>query len=345
MPTRAYIDAFIANNIDGDYAFASEADGSPQMNASAANRFFIRSTLDAAVADAVSGGTVVFRAADDTSYTVNKDGLTFDAQDGSGAVTLTLGTANDVDLAGDQDVTVLGNGNANVINGNDGDNYITGGGGGDTISGGKGSDTIDAGSGSDTVVFSESFEDLTITRIGSTNNYIVANSTGDADAVLNVENFTINGVTVSAADAATNKGPEITSITNLQTGSILTVTEDTGMNAPVSTVAATDPNLTAGLGDHLTYSLQTTSGGEDFTGPFSIDPDNGEIRVSGPLDREGTSSYGVKVVVTDAHGNVASHDITIQLGDINDNSHGVHFGQHRQRQRERADSDRGLRCR
>ena len=264
MPTRAYIDAFIADNIDGDYAFASEADGSPQMNASAANRFFIHSTLDAAVADAVSGGTVVFRAADDISYAVNKDGLTFDAQDGSGAVTLILGTANDLELAGTQDITVLGNGNANVINGNDGDNYITGGGGGDTISGGKGSDTIDAGSGIDTVVFSESFEDLTITRVGSTNNYIVTNNrTGDFDAVLNVENFIINGVTVAASAAVTNEAP-VAGTVNL--GSVVEdVVGGRDITAAELLAAVTDVD-TLPAGRSIT-AVSIASGGGTLTNP------------------------------------------------------------------------------
>ena len=86
--------------------------------------------------------------------------------------------------------------------------------------------------------------------------------------------------------------------------------------------------------DHLTYSLQTTAGGA-FTGPFSIDADDGQIRVSGPLDFEAATSYDVKVVVTDAHGNVASQNVTINLADLNDSNPVFSSGDNCKRQRER----------
>ena len=218
MPDRAYVDAFIANNVAGDYAFATEADGDLQM-ASAANRFFIHNALDAAVGDALSGGTVVFRVEDDTTYTVNKDNLTFDAQDGSGAITLQLGTANNVNLDGDQAVTVLGNGNANVINGNDADNYISGGNGGDTINGLAGNDTIDGGDGIDTVQgYDASYH---VARDGG--EWVVRNNT-DTDSLTNVEKAVVDGQTTWLVDTAA----ELTyALANAVDGDIVQLAEGT----------------------------------------------------------------------------------------------------------------------
>jgi Ca2+-binding RTX toxin-like protein len=318
-PDRAYVDAFIANNITGDYAFAAEADGDPQLNASSANRFYIHNAIDAAVGDAVSGGNVVFRVAADTSYTVDKDGLTFDAQDGSGAISLTLGTANDVNLAGDQNVSVFGNGNANTINGNEADNFIGGAGGDDTINGGAGSDTIDAGGGTDTVAFDADYADLTITRIGASSNYIVTNSvTGETDTVLNVENFTIDGHTVSATSAVTNAAPTITSVLDSDTNSAtLLVNENAAAGTGVANVSATDPNSVL---DSLTYSLLNTDNSA-FTGPFEIDATGAiKVKTGAVLNFESTSSFTFKVQVTDAHGNTDTETVTVNLSDLNDNA-------------------------
>jgi Ca2+-binding RTX toxin-like protein len=320
-PSRTFVDDFIASNITGDYAFAAESDGDPQLNPASANRFYVHNTLDAAVGNAVSGGTVVFRVEDDINYTVNKNGLTFDAQDGSGAITLTLGTANSLNLAGDEDVIVVGNGNANTINGNAGDNNISSGGGDDVISGGAGSDTINAGSDTDTVVYSEEFADLTITRLGLTDNYIVTNTDGDSDSLFGVENLRINGVTVSAASAVTNSGPNVDSVLDDDDNSAtLLISEDAGLGAVVANVSASDLNLTAGLDEELSFTLVTPSGAA-YTGPFTIvktGAGTAEIRVNGVLNFEGTNAFPFQVKVTDAHGNSDTHSVSVGITDFNE---------------------------
>ena len=232
------------------------------------------------------------------------DTLDYSGSTVSIAVDLGLGSASGfTSVAGVENV--IGGSGADSIIGNGSDNVFNG---------GAGSDFINGGGGTDTVVLDGDFADYTITESGGTYTVKTGN---DTDIVTNVEKFKIGGVTVNVAQALTNQGPSITSITDPQTGAALAIDENTAATTLVATVSATDPNLTAGLHDHLTYSLQTTGGGV-FTGPFSIDADDGEIRVSGPLDFEASASYGVKVVVTDVHGNVASQNVTINLGDLNE---------------------------
>ena len=241
--------------------------------------------------------------------TGDADTLDYTGSTQSIAVDLGVGTASGfTSIAGVENVigssfadSIIGDGSDNVINGDGGSDFINGGGG------------------IDTVVLDGDFADYTITESGGT--YTVKTGT-DTDIVTNVEKFTIGGVTVNVAQALTNQGPSITSITDPQTGSTLSIDENTAATTLVATVSATDPNLTAGLDDQLTYSLQTTAGGA-FTGPFSIDADDGQIRVSGPLNFETATSYAVKVVVTDAHGNVASQNVIINIGDINEGLGGL----------------------
>ena len=75
-------------------------------------------------------------------------------------------------------------------------------------------------------------------------------------------------------------------------------------------VTATDPDV----GDTLTYGLDA-SGDHSH---FAIDTASGQLRTSGALDYEGTSSYAVTVTVSDGNGGTASVDVTITVTDVAD---------------------------
>ena len=75
-------------------------------------------------------------------------------------------------------------------------------------------------------------------------------------------------------------------------------------------VTATDPDV----GDTLTYGLDA-SGDHSH---FAIDTASGQLRTSGALDYEGTSSYAVTVTVRDGNGGTASVDVTITVTDVAD---------------------------
>ena len=78
-------------------------------------------------------------------------------------------------------------------------NKLLGGGGADTLDGGVGADTLDGGAGADTVVYSGIRADYTVTKEAS-GELRIANKTGEADIVGNVESFTFAGVTFSLAE-------------------------------------------------------------------------------------------------------------------------------------------------
>ena len=75
-------------------------------------------------------------------------------------------------------------------------------------------------------------------------------------------------------------------------------------------VAATDSDT----GDTLTYTLGDTA--DD--GHFDIDADSGQLKTSGALDYESTSSYSVTVTATDGGGLTASIDVTISVTNVNE---------------------------
>ncbi|MCB9993620.1 MAG: right-handed parallel beta-helix repeat-containing protein [Hyphomicrobiaceae bacterium] len=210
---------------------------------------------------------------------------------------------------------VIGSDHGDTINGFAGDDNIEGGALDDVINGGDGSDMIDGGGGSDTVVLDGSFANYTIAGNGGT--YTVV-SGADTDVLTHIEKIKINGVTVNADDARTNIGIAINSIIDPETGSTISVDENSATGTAVATVNVT--NSQTALGDTTTFELRETGGGA-FTGPFSIDS-SGNITVTGALDFETTTSYALKVAVVDSHGNETVQAITINVADVNEAPNG-----------------------
>jgi hypothetical protein len=136
---------------------------------------------------ASAGDTINVQASNytDGAVTLNQALTINGAQPSSGSpgYSFVLGTADTVTLAGDADLNVTGNANANTVTGNSGVNVINAAGGGDLINGSTGIDTavfsttapssLSAGStitvGSDAVTNVEKlqFSDLTIALVGT----------------------------------------------------------------------------------------------------------------------------------------------------------------------------------
>ena len=92
------------------------------------------------------------------------------------------------------------------------------------------------------------------------------------------------------------------------------IAENASNNAPVGTVAASDPE-----GDTLSYSIESGNTGD----VFAIDSSSGQITVVGTLDHETTPSYPLRVAVTEVidggtTGLTSAATITINITDINE---------------------------
>ncbi|XP_061685672.1 protocadherin-7 [Syngnathoides biaculeatus] len=91
--------------------------------------------------------------------------------------------------------------------------------------------------------------------------------------------------------------------------------ENNSPNERVVTVVAADAD--SGKNAEIAYTLDAVA-----NGPFHIDPDNGDIRAAGVLDREQRERYELKVIARDK-GNPAlqgSATVVIQVTDRNDNA-------------------------
>ncbi|MCC0024429.1 MAG: cadherin domain-containing protein, partial [Hyphomicrobiaceae bacterium] len=207
--------------------------------------------------------------------------------------------------------TYISNPSNLTLNGGGGDDNIEGGALDDVINGGVGSDTIDGAGGTDTVVLDGSFADYTIAGSGGTYTVVMG---VDTDVLTHIEKININGVTVDADDARTNIGVTIDSIDDPQTGSTITVDENSASGTQVAAVSVT--NSQAALGDTTTFELRETGGGA-YTGPFAIDA-SGNITVNGALDFETTTSYALNVAAIDAHGNEDVQTFTINVDNVNE---------------------------
>jgi|GEM_PF-1347270 len=155
------------------------------------------------VAAATAGDTVNVQAGNYTDGAVTLDKvLTINgAQPSSGApgYSFVLGTADVVTLAGDADLNVTGNTNANTVTGNGGVNVIEAGGGGDLI---------DGSTGIDTAVFSTTAPS-TLT-VGST---IAVGS----DAVTNVEKLQFSDLTIAVVGTGGSEYASLNSAISLTT--------------------------------------------------------------------------------------------------------------------------------
>ena len=118
-------------------------------------------------------------------------------------------------------------------------------------------------------------------------------------------------IIIQVADINDNT-PQIDATTINQT---MTFDEDVAVNTNVITIIATDRDFNEN--GRITYSI--VSG--DELGQFFIDPDNGNITITRPLDREYIASYDLQIQVSD-NGVEPRTSITyvfITLNDINDN--------------------------
>ena len=117
-------------------------------------------------------------------------------------------------------------------------------------------------------------------------------------------------VTINVTEApvpAANTAPSFTEGATTSRSAAENTASGTASGDPVT---ATDPDV----GDTLTYGLDA-SGDHSH---FAIDTASGQLRTSGALDYEGTSSYAVTVTVSDGNGGTASIDVTITVGNVNE---------------------------
>ena len=84
------------------------------------------------------------------------------------------------------------------------------------------------------------------------------------------------------------------------------VAEDVTFGGEVGTVTATDPNV----GDTVVYGILAGSGA------FAIGVSTGAITVAGVLDYETTTSYRLRVVAIDPHGQAATTTVEITVTDV-----------------------------
>ena len=132
---------------------------------------------------------------------------------------------------------------------------------------------------------------------------------------------------VTAADAAGATSTFTRTITRnnapVATDATFTLAEESAVDTVVGTVSASDTNSTEG--DTLTYAITGGNTGNAFT----INPNNGQIRVANPaaVDFETTPTFTLTVTVTDSGGNGSgtagtgltdTATITINLTDGND---------------------------
>ena len=113
------------------------------------------------------------------------------------------------------------------------------------------------------------------------------------------------------------RGPSRVTVTNANEAPVFkdgdsttrTVAENTPSGRAIgSPVGATDED-----GDTLTYSLS----GDD-AGSFSIGATNGQLKTKAALNYEVTSSYSIRVQVTDGKGGSASIGVTVRVTNAND---------------------------
>ncbi|KAH9508008.1 hypothetical protein Btru_052572, partial [Bulinus truncatus] len=93
----------------------------------------------------------------------------------------------------------------------------------------------------------------------------------------------------------------------------LTVSESEAIGFTVKTVSATDADTFDSV---KVYSI--TSG--DTTSRFMMDATSGVIKIQGLLDHETTPTYTLTIKVSDSGGKFSTTTLTINVGDVNDNS-------------------------
>lgn len=165
--------------------------------------------------------------------------------------------------------------------------------------------------------------------INSSSGEISINDAGDID----YETTTSYTLRVTVNDGTyTSEVKEITvTVTNVNDGApviddaTFSISEDIAQDATVGTLSATDddPGTTLSSWTILEEGNTSTDGDSDL--PFAIDPSSGQITIndSGDIDYETTTSYTLKITVSDGTNTSAEKNITINVTDINDNAPAV----------------------
>ncbi len=97
------------------------------------------------------------------------------------------------------------------------------------------------------------------------------------------------------------------------------IDENSGANQVVYDTDATDPPSAGGPSNPVTYSF---GGGADDA-HFTIDANDGEVRLVSDPDHEEKSSYSFSVTATDASGNATTQTVTLAINDVNDQPTGI----------------------
>ncbi|XP_069825374.1 protocadherin gamma-B1-like isoform X29 [Dendropsophus ebraccatus] len=96
----------------------------------------------------------------------------------------------------------------------------------------------------------------------------------------------------------------------------VSVREHIPVNSTILQVSASDED--DGVNGQITYSIKTTE--NIISETFSINPNNGEIKLKGQLDYEVTKYYDISVQAKDGGGLAARAKVLIEIIDINDNA-------------------------
>jgi flagellar hook assembly protein FlgD len=141
--------------------------------------------LQRALALASSGSTVLIKSGATTTApdTLHADGVTLNAEAGVSGITITLGSASSVTLAGSGGLNVTGNASANTLAGNSGANSLSGLAGADSFNGGAGADALDGGSGVDAATYAGSMTGA----ISGSSTLTVSTAADGSDSVVNME--------------------------------------------------------------------------------------------------------------------------------------------------------------
>ncbi|MEO0631435.1 MAG: cadherin domain-containing protein, partial [Planctomycetota bacterium] len=91
-------------------------------------------------------------------------------------------------------------------------------------------------------------------------------------------------------------------------------------NAPAGTLVAVAAASDIDVNDTLSYSLA-----DDADGRFAIDPMSGEIRTTGALDHEDSSSHTIRVVATDPGGLSIEADLKVTVDNVNEAPSALQF--------------------
>ncbi len=94
------------------------------------------------------------------------------------------------------------------------------------------------------------------------------------------------------------------------------VPENVPMGSLILKISATDADQ--GTNNHVSYSFSQSSKG--ISNMFNVDPSNGDIVLTGPLDFEKNKKYELNVVATDIGDLTDTAKVMVEITDVNDNA-------------------------